>query len=211
MITVPDEYSKIPPQQQHFLHIDESSAHLANYDGTTVAFDSYSTAEERVRWSPLVKSVSQLNDTSNHFLADWNIRVSGKLSAILGPENIEMYTTVYRKRDARPMKPVATHGSVTTEFDEEIMELKRHCASLDAVRPSKQQRHISTAEALLSMNQTPSTFAEALKSNPTSAEPFSKQSSRHEASTTPIQANNDPCADEVSAAVSALCAFGRLM
>ena len=215
VITVPDERSQTSASKQHTLCFDDRSVHLSNVDGTTVVFDSFSSEEERRQWSPLIKSVSKLKDPSRHFFADWNIRVSSRLSAILGPETIAAYRTVDRKPTEAPKRSV-----VTTDFDDEIQELKRHCAMLsnETSSFSKQQRYRSTAEALLSMNQAPGSFADVLRGNQPPApssqppEPRNDEGSS-QSSETPTVCMSPPGThnDEMSVAVSALCAFGKMM
>jgi hypothetical protein len=182
VVTLPDVDCDVPARAaQHALGFDELSVRLNAQDGTTVVFDSFSHEGERMEWSALVETVNGAGDISRH--ADWTVRVSGNLSAVLGPENIAAYRALQPKvaDAARP---------VVTEFDEEIQELKRHCAGLSDL-PSKPHPHRrSVAEALLSM--TPGSFADVLRSgNPT-----------------PLCTPPD---DEVSAAVSALCEFGRML
>ena len=185
MVTLPDEEPRtLSVCTQHALGFEEQSVRLNASSGATVVFDSFSREQERMEWGALVETVNGAStDASRRVSADWTVRVSGNLSAVLGPENIAAY---------RALQPKVADAAcpVVTEFDEEIQELKRHCAGLSDL-PSKPHPHRrSVAEALLSM--TPGSFADVLRSgNPT---PFCT-----------------PPDDEVSAAVSALCEFGRML
>jgi hypothetical protein len=180
VITLPDVDSDAPVRTPHALGFDELSVHLKAQGGTTVVFDSFSHERERMEWSPLVETIDGAGDISCP--ADWNVRVSGNLSAVLGPENIAAYRTLEPKADAV--------SAVVTEFDEQIQALKRHCAGLSDLPSNPPPYRRSVAETLLSIHQTPGSFADVLRSgNPT-----------------PLCTPPD---DEVSAAVSALCEFGR--
>jgi hypothetical protein len=218
VITAPDGYSQPPVCSQQALGFDEQGVRLNPTGGATVVFDSFSTGEERRQWRPFFNSVSRLNDTSRQFLADWNIRVSSRLSAILGPEDIAAYRTVERKApdaskpvdwkpadapsplvdEPRPKRPI-----VATDFDDEIQRLKRQCAQLSS-GSSKQQLHQSMAETLVSINPTPGSFADALRGSQPAVGSDELSSQLSETST--VRGGQD----EMSAAVSALCAFGRM-
>jgi hypothetical protein len=216
VITLPD--ADAPAQHALGFDPDARSARLnAPTGGATVVFDSFSHEHERMEWGALVDAVNEPGDASRRVPLDWSVRVSGSLSAVLGSENIAAYRALEPKTEAaRPAahrtpesntdaaSPVSAASGpesiaatlepkaarpVVTSFDEEIEELKRHCAGLSDV-PSRTQHRRAVAEALLSIHQGPGSFADVLRSgNPT-----------------PLCT---PPEDEVSAAVSALCEFGR--
>jgi hypothetical protein len=193
VITLPDEPPPLAPPScaQHVLGFDDLSVRLNAPSGATVVFDSFSHERERMEWSTLVETVNGAGGISRH--ADWNVRVSGSLSAVLGPENIAAYRALEPKADPEYRPPEPTTDDVclmVTEFDEEIQALKRHCAGLtDSDIDAKPHFHRQyVAETLLSM--TPGSFADVLRSG----------------HPTPLSTPPD---DEVSAAVSALCEFGR--
>ena len=200
VVTLPDVDCDAPARAaQHALEFDELSVRLNAQDGTTVVFDSFSHEGERMEWSALVETVNGAGDISRH--ADWNVRVSGSLSAVLGPENIAAYRTLQPKADAacsmvtesddRPLEPKTDAVcSTASELDEEIQALKRHCAGLSDLPTIPHPHRLSVAETLMSIQQTPGSFADVLRSgNPT-----------------PVSTSAE---DEVSAAVLALCEFGR--
>jgi hypothetical protein len=221
VITLPD--ADAPAQHALGFDPDARSARLnAPTGGATVVFDSFSHEHERMEWGALVDAVNEPGDASRRVPLDWSVRVSGSFSAVLGSENIAAYRALEPKTEAaRPAsESVAAHRTpesntdaaspvsaasgpesiaatlepkaarpVVTSFDEEIEELKRHCVGLSDV-PFRPHHRRAMAEALLSIHQGPGSFADVLRSgNPT-----------------PLCTPPD---DEVSAAVSALCEFGR--
>ena len=164
VISAPDGASS---RNSNALGFDDRAVRLSNPSGTVVVFDSFSCEEERKEWGGVVDTVNEVSSLPS-VPSDWSVCVSGKISAVVGPENIAAL------EDTAPKK----RGPMVTEFDEELQELKRHCALL-----TKE----SMAETLLSMRKTPGSFADVLSGG---------------AVTPPI--------DDLSAAVSALCAFGRI-
>jgi hypothetical protein len=159
VVTLPDVDSDVPARAaQHALDFDELSVRLNAQDDTTVVFDSFSHERERMEWSALVDTVNGAGDISRH--ADWNVHVSGSLSAVLGPENIAAYRTLQPKADPadralepkadpadRPLEPKTDAVcSMGAEFDEEIQALKRHCAGLSDLPTIPHPHRLSVAE-----------------------------------------------------------------
>jgi hypothetical protein len=220
VITVPDKYSQEPSCQ---MRVDRQTGdiQLRNTCGTTVIFDSFSS-EEEVRQRNVVKnSVSKLNDTSRHFLANLNISIASPVAAVLSPASVQSYRTVDRKPP-----PIETKQPIIiTEFDMEIERRKRQCAMLfgDIQPPNKPQRFLSMAEALLSMNpeNQRGSFADALRKNPFlqhAAMPVSPPSSSSPCSSSEMIACchvskrhvHSPPRSSEEIAVSALREFGNM-
>jgi hypothetical protein len=188
VITAPRRCS---PQDNTLLSDDQTGdLRLRNMGGTTVIFDSFSSAEDVRRRNPLSNSISRLNDPSRHFLAGFSVSVTGPVAAILSTDTVEEYQRV-EKRPRAP--PVVQRSTIITDFDLEIERRKRQCALLfrdtSVSLSNSPSTIVSMAETLLSMREA-ATFADVLRGNP---------SERPHTRTT-----------EETAAISALCAFRGL-
>ena len=227
VITVPDKYAQDPKTQQT-LSLDNRTGDMRvrNTSGTTVVFDSFSSEQEVRLRNPITNSISRINDTSRHFLANVSINVVGPVAAILSPSMVASYQTVDHKASGKKAKrkepeplPVAKRSvHIVTKFDSEIEKMKRQCARLFGEVPAEQpKRHrlMSMAEALSSMNpHTPcNSFADAVISNPSPS--FSTR-------TTPVHSSemiacislanmySPPGRSSEEIAVSALREFGNM-
>ena len=188
VITAPRRCS---PQDNGTLLSDDRTGdlRLRNVSGTTVIFDSFSSAEDVRRRNPLTNSISRLNDPTRHFLTGFSVSVTGPVAAILTPDMVEAYQKVEKRPRAPPVVPRST---IVTEFDLEIERRKRRCALLFQDTPVSLSSNspptiVSMAETLLSMRDPSATFADVLRGDPPRT------------NTT-----------EETAAISALCAFRRL-
>ena len=68
----------------------------------TIVFDSFSSEEDVKRRNAMNNNVSKINDSNRRFSTDFNIRFSGRVSAVLCPGSTGDYRVVDAKRRIQP-------------------------------------------------------------------------------------------------------------
>ena len=160
IITIPKRYAQSSPA----ITVNPSQIDVTNLSGNTVIFDSFSSEDEVKLRNTVVNSVSQFNEVSSHFQANFNVNVSTRVSSVLSPSMVSAYRVTDRraargkkktplpKADTRggssPIEPKKDEGKIIEplSFEQQIAIRKRQCAMLvDEIAPSLAQS-LSTLE-----------------------------------------------------------------
>ena len=103
IMSIPADKIDVSGQQREVQWDDATgNIHALSTGCSTIVFDSFSSEQDVHRRNTGVNNISKLNNPGQRFAADFNVRVSGEVTAILSASSVASYRVTDEKRKPQP-------------------------------------------------------------------------------------------------------------